>query len=158
MDARTAFAHRPQSAEDEDFVFRVYASTRDDVAAYGWPAAQLDAFLRMQFRARRMSYEAAFEGASHFILLCGDAQAGTAIVWRGANEMRLVDIALLPEYRGQGLGARWLDWLIEQASSARTRLRLSVLHGNPAINLYRRLGFLETGAGGLYIEMERRCE
>jgi ribosomal protein S18 acetylase RimI-like enzyme len=113
-------------------------------------------FLRMQFRARRQSYAAAFADAAPAILLAGEQAAGTATVWRGPAEFRLVDIAFLPEYRNRGLGARWISGLIEEAGAAALPLRLSVLLGNPAIRLYQRLGFVATVSGSMYIEMEHK--
>jgi GNAT superfamily N-acetyltransferase len=156
--AHSALSERPASADDGDFLFRLYASTRaEELAAFGWPPAQLESFLRMQFHARRQSYAAAFSDAVHSILLAGTTAAGSAIVWRGAQEIRLVDIALLPEFRNRGLGGQWISGLIREARAAGLPLRLSVLHGNPAGRLYERLGFVPKSAGPMYIEMEHHA-
>jgi GNAT superfamily N-acetyltransferase len=155
MDARLAPAYRPQSPDDDEFLYRVYASSRaTEMQAWGWPPEQQESFLRMQFRARRLSYDAAYPDSSHSILLCDGAPAGSAIVWRSPAEIRLVDIALLPEYQNRGLGAQWLQWLIRESAAAGVALRLSVLQGNRAICLYQRLGFVAAPPGGMYIEME----
>jgi len=157
MDARVAPSHRPLSPGDDEFLFRVYASTRAaEMQAWGWPLEQQESFLRMQFRARRLSYGAAYPDASHSILLCDGLPAGSAIVWRSPAEIRLVDIALLPEYQNRGLGAQWLQWLIQEAAGTGAALRLSVLQGNRAIRLYQRLGFVPAPPGGMYIEMEHK--
>lgn len=86
-------------------------------------------------------------------MVCGQA-AGSVIVFRGPAEIRLVDIALLPEFRNRGLGARLISQLIEEAGRAAIPLRLSVTAGNPAIHLYQRLGFVATGQNQVYLEME----
>jgi ribosomal protein S18 acetylase RimI-like enzyme len=109
------------------------------MAAWGWPPAQQDGFLRMQFHARAQSYVAAYPDAAHSILLCNGDLAGTAIVWRAGAEFRLVDIALLPEFRNRGLGTLWISRLIREADAAAVPLRLHVLHANRAVLLYRRL-------------------
>lgn len=146
---------RPVSPQDEDFLWRVYASTRElEVAAFGWPPAQQEAFLRMQYRARCQSYATAFEQAEHSVLLADGAPAGFMIVARGPSEVRLVDIALLPEHRGHGLGASAILGLIRETSAGSIPLRLSVHRGNPAIRLYQRLGFSAVSADSVYIEME----
>ena len=149
-------AERPPTAADGDLLFRLYASTRaEEVAAFGWPPAMQESFLRMQFQARRQSYEAAYPESTGAILLSDGAAAGAAIVWRGPAEIRLLDIALLPEFRNRGLGTLWITGLIREACAARLPLRLSVLPGNPASRLYERLGFVpRPSAGSLYIEME----
>ena len=157
MNGSLSLSQRPSLAEDAEFLFRVYAATRaEEMAILGWPAAQQEMFLRMQFRVRRQSYAAAYADASAAILLAGEQPAGAATVWRGPGELRLVDIALLPEYRNRGFGAEWISRLIEEADAAALPLRLSVLRGNPAIRLYRRLGFVATADGSMYIEMEHK--
>jgi ribosomal protein S18 acetylase RimI-like enzyme len=152
----SAVSERPASAEDADLLFRVYAASRaDEMAAWGWPPAQQESFLRMQFSARAQSYAAAYPGAAHSVLLCDGDPAGSAIVWRGPSEFHLVDIALLPEFRNRGLGTLWISRLIREADAAAVPLRLHVVHGSRAAELYRRLGFVAKSNGGIYIEMER---
>jgi GNAT superfamily N-acetyltransferase len=154
----SALFERPASPGDDDFQFRVYAASRaEEITAWGWPPAQQDGFLRMQFRARAQSYAAAYPDGAHSILLYSGAPAGTAIIWRGASEFRLVDIALLPEFRNRGLGTLWISRLIREAAAAAVPLRLNVLYGNRAAFLYRRLGFVAKSDGGMYIEMELNC-
>jgi ribosomal protein S18 acetylase RimI-like enzyme len=140
---------RPASGGDEDFIFRVYASTRAAEMAM-LPAAQQDAFLRMQYRARSQSYAASYPEAKIEIARCGGTDAGYLITAREPGSIRLVDIAFLPEFRGKGLGGRALLPLIAEGLS----VRLSVLRGNPAIRLYERLGFSAISADAMYIEME----
>jgi ribosomal protein S18 acetylase RimI-like enzyme len=147
---------RPASVNDRDFLWRVYASTRDDeVSAFGWPTAQKQAFLEMQYRVRSQSYSAAYPEAEHLVLLDNGADAGSMIVARTELEIHLVDIAFLPEYRGRGLGTAALAALIHEAKIRSVPLRLSVHRGNRALRLYERLGFSVISADPMYIEMER---
>lgn len=145
--------------DDEDFLWIVYASTREEeLRAFGWPPAQTEAFLRMQYRARRQSYATAYPDAERSILLLDDVPAGYTIVSRAASEIRLVDIALLPEHRGRGLGTFAIFTLIREAESRSIPLRLSVARGNRAMRLYERLGFSTVSADAVYIEMERHAD
>lgn len=50
-------------------------------------------------------------------------------------------IAVLPEYRGQGIGTRLLQSLLVEVKKTHPGLSLSVRSGNQAIALYKRLGF-----------------
>ena len=153
--ADSALSERLVSPDDADFQFLVYAASRaEEMAAWAWPPAQQDSFLRMQFRARAQSYAVAYPAQPYSVLLCNGASAGTAIVWRDA-QFRLVDIALLPEFRNRGLGTFWISRLIREAELAAVPLRFHVLHGNRAALLYRRLGFVAKSDGGMYVEMER---
>jgi ribosomal protein S18 acetylase RimI-like enzyme len=157
MDGSATLSHRLASPDDDEFLFRLYAGTRaDEIAAWGWPPAQQETFLRMQFRARTQSYTFSYPGAAHSILLSGELPVGSAIVWRSPSEIRLVDIAFLPEYRQRGWGALWIARLIGEAADAGFPLRLSVARGNRAIRLYQRLGFVPLGGDPMYIEMEHK--
>ena len=112
-------------------------------------------FLRMQYSARRQGYAASFPSAAHSVLLDAGQPAGSMIVARSASEIRLVDIALLPEHRGLGIGAQVISDLIREAEIRKIPLRLSVACGNPAIHLYQRLGLVPMKTDAMYIEMER---
>ena len=146
---------RPALPDDEPLLYRIYRSTREaELQAIGWNAAQQDAFLRMQYEIRRRSYEASYPSADHSILVSGNTAVGGMIVSRSAAEIHLLDIAILPEHRGRGIGAAFLGDLIREAVSARLPLRLSVLRGNPALRLYQRCGFVVTAEDAMYLEME----
>lgn len=148
-------SRRPVTDADADFLWRLYASTRAaEVAAWGWPADQQNAFLRMQYSARRSSYAAAYPDAEHSILLEDGVAAGATLVARGNGEILLMDIAFLPEFRGCGYGADVMRQLVREAGSTGLRLRLTVERGNPAIHLYMRHGFIPKSQDAMYIEME----
>lgn len=121
-----------------------------------WSVAQKEAFLLMQFSARQRSYEASFPGAAHRIILIEDAPAGAMIVFRNSEEIRLVDISLLPERCNQGVGSRLIADLMGESVQSGLPLRLSVLWGNRAARLYERLGFAKSGEDGMYAQMERK--
>jgi ribosomal protein S18 acetylase RimI-like enzyme len=146
---------RAATPDDEDFLWLLYVSTRaSEVEQFGWPPQQQEAFLRMQYRARRGSYRASFPQAEYRILLENGVPVGAMIVARGSQEIRLVDIAFLPEHRNRGYGGREIADLIRQAGILSVPFRLSVRLGNPALRLYTRLGLVSKRAGDMYIEME----
>jgi ribosomal protein S18 acetylase RimI-like enzyme len=146
---------RPVSEDDDDFLYQVYASTRrEEVAAWGWDLAQQEAFLQMQFRAQRFSYERDFERVRHSIILLDDKPVGRMLVNSNDNETRLVDIAILPEVRKTGIGTLLIEDLKAQAASEGKPIVLQVLKDNRgAIKLYERLGFVITEDGAMYLEM-----
>ena len=150
---------RPALTEDRDFLFRLYASTRlHEIAAFGWPAAQQEAFLRMQFNAQQQWYETLYSKAEHQIIEKDNERIGRMIVLRADDAMHLVDISLLPEYRGQGIGGELMRSLINECARLGVCLRLQVLQTNPALRLYERLGFLRSGVDQMYVHMELRPE
>ena len=147
---------RPVNRDDGAFLFELYATTRvAELDAWGWNAAERDSFLTLQFDAQRRAYEYTFPAADHHIILERDVPIGRIIVQRGEEEIRLVDVTLLPAHQRAGIGTGLIRGLLEEADGARKPLRLHVLKGNPAVRLYERMGFVAIGDADTYIEMEK---
>jgi ribosomal protein S18 acetylase RimI-like enzyme len=147
-------ALRSVRSEDDDFLFRLYASTRqEEMSAWGWDAAQQNAFLRMQLRAQRQGYAADYPEADHQVILADDQPVGRLMVNRTEKEVILVDIAVLSEHRNRGLGAALIHDLMADCQASRKPLRLQVAKGNRAARLYKRLGFTTTGEDDIYCHM-----
>jgi ribosomal protein S18 acetylase RimI-like enzyme len=151
-------ALRPVTPEDRPFLERVYASTRsEELAAVPWTPLQKAAFLRFQFDAQDKHYRLHYAEARFDVILAGGREVGRLYVDRSGSEIRLIDIALLPEHRGAGIGGALLSELIAEATRERKPLSIHVEHSNPAQRLYRRLGFRHTGTDtGVYQLMEWR--
>ncbi|MGZ7242501.1 GNAT family N-acetyltransferase, partial [Streptococcus pyogenes] len=75
------------------------------------------------------------------LILVGEAVAGRLWVDAHADRLQVLDIALLPAYRGQGLGTRCLQELATEAERSGLALGIHVELHNPARRLYERLGF-----------------
>jgi ribosomal protein S18 acetylase RimI-like enzyme len=154
-----ALTLRPVTPDDRPFLERVYASTRsEELAAVPWTALQKAAFLRFQFDAQDHHYRLHYAQARFDVILASGAPVGRLYVDRGDREIRLIDIALLPEHRGAGIGSALLAELIAEARRAQKPLSIHVERDNPAQRLYRRLGFAPTGTEtGVYQLMEWRA-
>lgn len=140
---------------DEIFLFRLYASTRAaEMALVNWSPLQKDTFLQMQFNAQRRSYAVQFPDAYHQIVLVGDQPVGRIIIQQTSQYFLLIDLAILPEARGQGIGTHLIRSLQAEASQAGLPVHLHVETFNPAQALYERLGFRKTSLEGIYIGME----
>jgi ribosomal protein S18 acetylase RimI-like enzyme len=148
---------RPATPDDREFLFRVYASTRqEELAPLPWPPAAKESFLRQQFEAQARHYEARYRGAERAIVLRGGVAIGQLWVHRGEGELRVLDVALLPEHRRTGVGTRLLAGLLDEARACRLPVVLHVLADNRARRLYERLGFVPVGPAGVYQQMESR--
>ena len=146
---------RPATADDDDFLFELYASTRkEELDAWGWDGKQRQAFLEQQFRSQHKSYRMQFPSSYHNIIMKSRRTIGRMMIERASDGFRLIDIALLPEFRGFGIGTRLVQELIDEAVAAKAPLRLQVLKSNPARYLYERLGFVVLGDDGPYLQME----
>lgn len=142
---------RPVEPADWEFLYQVYASTRqEELALTGWPPAQVDAFLRSQFAAQKQHYDLHYAGAEFAVIEVGGLPAGRLYVYRCPSEIRIVDIALLPEYRGRGLGSHLLDRVCAEAAALGVPVTIHVERFNPALRLYLRRGFKPVDETGVY--------
>ena len=147
---------RPITASDEAFLAALYATTRtEEMARSGWAQAEIDKFLLFQFKAQHQYYQMEFPKASFDIVLQESKPIGRLYIDRRSDEIRIIDIALMPERRGKGLGGRLLNELIRESEKARLPIRIHVEYNNPAMHFYLRLGFKKTGETGVYYLMER---
>ena len=154
-DLPSAITLRPVTSSDRDFLLRVYASTREEeLAPVPWTEAEKAAFIEQQFEAQNRHYREHYAGASLDVVEWDGAPAGRLYVARWSDEIRIMDIALLPEFRGRGIGTRLLRGLLDEAAHARRRLSIHVEKHNPALRLYARLGFSPVADRGVYLLME----
>jgi len=150
---------RPITAEDDSFLARLFASTRaEELAITGWNDEQKAAFCRMQFDAQSAHYRKHYADASFDIIERDGVAAGRLLVWRSGKEILIVDIALLPEHRGMGIGTKLLRALQDEAKAAGKPLTIHVERYNPARRLYERLGFKVVEEQEVYLLMEWRAE
>jgi ribosomal protein S18 acetylase RimI-like enzyme len=147
---------RQVEPRDRDFLFRVYASTRiEELAVVPWDDAQKDAFLRAQFEAQDRWYRENYAQATYEVIVVDGEPAGRLYLHRGDTEIRIVDVALLPEHRGHGVGSSVLRDVLAEADAAGKRVTIHVERLNPALRLYERLGFSVAEDKGVYLFLER---
>lgn len=145
---------RPAAATDRDLLYRIYAATRtEELAPVPWSDEQKVVFLRQQFEAQDLHYRRHYPSASFQIIEVGKEPAGRLYVDRWASEIRLMDIALLPEFRNRGVGSRLLHELLAEARASGRAVSIHVERNNPALRLYERLGFRPEGEHGIYLLM-----
>lgn len=154
---------RPAGPDDRADLLAVYASTRaDELALTGWPDAQCQAFVTMQFDAQWRHYTLHHPQAVCQLVVLDEPSgsgsvAGRLWVDRSAGRLHVLDIALLPPFRGRGLGTALLRALMAEAETRGVALTISVEVHNPALHLYERLGFEPQGeVQGIYQRMAWR--
>lgn len=146
---------RPARPDDLEFLFRLYASTRtEELAPVPWSQEQKTTFLRQQFEAQDRHYRQHYAGAEFLVIELDGQPTGRLYRQRMPGEHRLMDIALLPQWRGQGLGSRLMREVLELAWQEGLPVRIHVEKFNPALRLYQRLGFRVLEDRGVYWFME----
>ena len=147
---------REATVEDEPFLFRVYAdSRREELAHVPWTDEQRHAFLASQFAAQYRYYRENYDGATYQIVLADGQPVGRLFVARWPDEIRVMDIALLTECRGAGVGTRVMRELCDEADAIGTPIGIHVEKQNAARRLYTRLGFEERQDRGVYSYLVR---
>ena len=149
---------RPATDGDAEFLLRLYASTREDeLAAVDWPQEHQEAFVRQQFEAQAAWYREQYASpATTFdVIEVGDEPVGRLYVARWEREVRIVDISVLPAWRGRGVGSRLLSALLAEGDAAGKPVSIHVERFNPALRLYVRLGFALKEDKGVYLLLER---
>jgi ribosomal protein S18 acetylase RimI-like enzyme len=139
---------------DRALLEAVYGSTREtELALVPWDDGAKRAFIAQQFSAQDEHYRKHYPGASFDLIEADGEVAGRLYVHRGQSDIRIMDIALLPEFRGRGIGTRLLRDLIDEARATGRSLSIHVERGNPARRLYDRLGFHAVAEHGIYVLM-----
>jgi GNAT superfamily N-acetyltransferase len=151
-----SFSLRPVTAEDRPFLLRLYAGTRaEELAQTGWSEEQKAAFIRMQFEAQDIDYRRNYDPSTFYLIESAGEPVGRLYLYRTPAEVRVVDIALLPEFRGRGLGTLVLQDVLADADRAGQKVSIHVEIFNRARRLYERLGFNLKKDEGVYLLMER---
>jgi len=149
---------RPVSSSDDQFLLAVYASTRaDELAQAEWADGQQEMFLRWQFDLQRREYDTRFPDADYRVITIDQQPAGRIWIGTDNEQIRLLDIALLPEFQNRGVGTVLLERLKSEAQNAGKALRHMVfVLNNNADRFYERLGFKKIEDFGAYKHMEWR--
>jgi ribosomal protein S18 acetylase RimI-like enzyme len=146
---------RPTTAEDREFLVDLYGSTRaEELSQVVWPEGAREAFVRMQFEAQDADYRRNNPDGSFDVIEVDGVRAGRLYVDRRPDDIRIVDIALLPAFRGAGVGPGLIGGLLEEAGQSGRSVSIHVEIHNPAATLYERLGFVTVAEQGLYRRME----
>lgn len=146
---------RDVGSDDDDFLLRVYASTRaDELAHVPWDETQKNAFLQTQFSAQQQHYQSRYPEGEHQIILLEEKPVGRIYLARLEQEIRILDVTILPEQRNAGIGTWLLKDLLAEAAKTEKPVRIVVENFNPSLRLFERLGFSKIDDDGLNILLE----
>lgn len=148
---------RPIDPEDHQFLAVLYASTREqELAPVPWSAEDKAAFLREQFDAQCHHYTKHYPDARFDVVLADGTPIGRLSVDRSPEEIRVIDVAVMPAWRNRGVGGDLLRGVIAESESSGRPVTIHVERFNPARRLYERLGFEVIADGPVYQLLERR--
>lgn len=148
---------RPVSRDDESLLLELYASTRiQELAATGWSQAQQVAFIKMQFGAQSEYYATQYPQGEHQIIVLDGQPVGRLYTVETEDEIRIMDVTVLPAHRGAGTGTTLIKNLVARAQEARKPLRIYVETYNRSLALFERLGFRKIEEDGINVLLEWR--
>ena len=146
---------RPANAEDYSFLRDVYATTRaEEMKIVPWDDAQKSVFIDMQFAAQQQHYSKHYPEAEHQIILLDGLPVGRIYVDRRSDEIRILDVTVLPEYRGVGVGTPLIKQIMREGAETNKPVRIHVDNFTPAIGIFERLGFKSVENNGVSSLME----
>lgn len=148
---------RPICEDDRDFLCALYAEVRSaEMAPVPWPDAAKQAFLAQQFALQHQHYHTHYADAEFLLIERTGRPIGRIYVHRVPGEIRLMEVSLVADERGRGIGGALLRRLIDESERAGADLTLHVEADNPAVRLYRRHGFEHREDRGVYQFYGRR--
>lgn len=153
----------PARAEDHETLLRIYASTREEeLALTDMGEEQKRVFVQQQFSAQDKYYREYYVGARFDLMKVGRDSIGRLYIDRDQErfpgEIRLMEITVLPEFRGHGYGSEVLGYLLEEARQDDRMLTIHVERFNRALSLYERLGFRLLEDKGVYLLLGWKAE
>lgn len=156
-DAIPGVALRASTQADQPFVAALFATTREtERANFQGDESLWSMLMEQQARLQEHHYRTHYDGATIDIMERDGQPIGRLCLCEFDDEIRLMDIALLPEVRNGGLGTRVIRTVMDAAAERGKAVRIHVEQFNPAWRLYKRLGFKFLEDRGIYQFMEWR--
>lgn len=153
--ARDAVTLRPATPADYHFMRLLYGSTREEeMKRFPFDELQKKDFLDQQFAAQYQHYQLHYPTCERNIIEIDGRPAGRLWIDEWRDQIRLVDIALMPEWRGSGVGTMLLREVLGRGARAGKPVTIHVEAYNPALRLYERLGFTRVDTNGVYFLMK----
>lgn len=141
---------------DMDFLRDVFSSTRlQEFMSAGIPVEQAESLLASQFLIQHDYYRRHYPHGRFDIIMQGERNVGRLYHDWSGDVAQVIDIALLPAYRGAGIGTCLMRAIVAEAARKHMPMQLYVEFNNPVRALYRSLGFVPTGENGIYELMHR---
>ncbi len=145
---------KPIIDNDLPFLYKVYRDIRlNELKPANFSSKELEDFLQMQFKLQHTQYMQNYTNPSFDIIIYDSIPVGRLYVDRKENEIRIIDIALLTQYRRKGIGQNLIKELINEANLKKVPLSLHVEHENPIMKYYNKLGFEAVQDRGVYLFM-----
>ncbi len=145
---------RPSLTEDSAFILELYASTSEaELLSLGWTLAKQRTFIIMQAQTEEWNRARLYPGLERLTICVDGVPAGRMLISISESVLHVVDLSLLPQYRGHGIGTQLLGEIMVEARAARIPLQVKVHKESQAVRFFERLGFGTPVPDGLFLEL-----
>lgn len=148
----------PVTPEDREFLLRVYECSREiELSMVQWDDATKRAFVEHQFDAQSEHYSSEYSDPRHFVVVLADSgeQVGRLWVSRGDSEIGILDVTVLSEYRGRGIGSTVVGSLVDEAQRDGKSVVVYVETFNPSQEFFARRDFIVESNEGINLKFVR---
>jgi len=147
---------RSATERDEGFLYNLYKLSRvEEFSMTGINEMQFDMLMRMQYAARKATYESNYPEGRRDVVEVDGTDAGQIWVSSDDSQCRVIDVAIAGEFQNRGIGTILMKDLMAQATGAGMPLRCSIATNNPgSLRFHERLGFRITSGNEAYYQME----
>jgi GNAT superfamily N-acetyltransferase len=148
-------ALRPETAEDHSFLRELFLSVREEASGFRHlDPAKRTAVLEQQFAWQHEQYHAANPHGWFTIVTVSGKPVGRLYLDQRPDTFHIIDLSLLTEYRGHGIGAQLLKNVQAEATRTQLPIRLWVVADHLARSFYDRLGFRQIGSNDDRLHLE----
>ena len=141
----------PVTHQDTPFLFALYTETRANELKFApWDEEQKTAFLQQQFQLQHHHYTTNYQNACFQIIKSDEIPIGRLYVAELADEIRIIDITILTEFRGKRIGTGLIEEILHDANEKNKVVQIYLETINQSANLFARLGFVPVTDDGVY--------
>jgi ribosomal protein S18 acetylase RimI-like enzyme len=146
----------PIEPKDNEFLLRVFKESRPDLNLINdISEEQRESIILEQFKMEKQQLEQIYPNAEFSIIKLNEEPIGRIYIYYGETTNRIVEIGLLEDYRGLGIGQRLMTTVIGNATKMKKNVRLQVAWFNQrAYKFYERIGFKVIENQEVFFEME----
>ncbi|MFA9275214.1 MAG: GNAT family N-acetyltransferase [Candidatus Aquirickettsiella gammari] len=148
-------AMRFVESKDQTFLDVLYRDSRADLLEMPLPPAVLQQMIAMQQMSQAMGIRATYPNAQTWLVLWDGEAVGRLVLETGESAIRLIDIAVMSNWRGKGIATQVIRGLQDYAALADRSISLAVQCSNLcARHLYQGAGFILRSSDTLFDQMD----
>jgi ribosomal protein S18 acetylase RimI-like enzyme len=146
---------RPTRTDDQEFLYRLFSLVYSEkLQLVPLSAEEKKTLVELMYQGFTRHYDSLAPASDDRLVLLNNESIGRMILLQTREEIRLADLAILPQYRGIGIGSALISQLQTESLMSKRPVHLQVGRFDRALRLYQRLGFYKIDTIGPYLHLE----